>query len=466
VGFGFSVKVEAQKTLPKPENPFGIVFNIVKNKGYEERAFLRLKELGVQWVRLLIPWDEVEPVKGTYNQAKLNELDNYIERLHAMGIQVIGFLPSGSVPKWAYDQSALNDPSKKIIKGKKSQYQVFPPSAEEMADFVSSLIGRYKNLVKDWIILNEVSSKRKYTSPKELIEILKAVYPAAKKLDPECRIVMAAIGASGWPEYYEEFFALGGGKYIDVIDRHMYWHLSRIMKEMPDMELLQKKYGLDLPVEIGEMADPSYYKVTKNEPGKARGDFDYPRGTAEAQAQLITKRMVLALAYGVERIIESNIRDDGSMEAVDDELLEEKEASEGGKKNRKPEWKIESGYVSTKGIVDERYNPKPAFYAYKTVIQKLTAAKFQQALEFSRDLQCYVFAKDDSFIAAIWAWGKGECDTDINLYTTSSEIIVSDKYGKEVQLIIPQEGKFTVQLIPEPLYIEGKGQLTESGEGA
>lgn len=449
---------------------FGIVFNTVKNPEFEERAFSRLQELGVQWVRLLFPWDKIEPNKGAYNEELLQKFDKYVKRLTSMNIKVIAFLPSGAVPKWAYWDEAVNDPQRNKATGKKAVWQVYPPRPAYMAQWVVFLIRRYKADIKDWIILNEVSSNRKYTSPQELIEILKAVYSRAKEEDPDCCIIMAAIGKSGWPDYYEDFFSQGGAQYVDMVDRHMYWHLSRIMNEMPALHTMMNRFHISLPVEIGEMADPSHYEAQKKEPEKAKGSFDYPYGTPDAQAQLIVKRMSLALAYGVGRIIASNIRDDASEES-DDELGLEDDDTSGVKektsrklkdhyKGRKPGWKIESGYVGTKGILDDEYNPKPAFYAYQAIIQKLTRAHFERSLGLGQFLECHVFRNQDRFVMISWAWGKGEKNTEVTFSTGSPEILVSNKLGKVIQRMNPQDGKIRLRLTSDPVFIEGTGTIT------
>lgn len=427
------------------DSPFGIVFNQVEEPRLEDKAFHVLRELGVKWVRVRIPWANLEPKKGHYREKYFQELDGFIGRLGDERINAIGWLSSGRVPVWALQ----GDFGGKKSLGQKATKHI-PPNPGDLKDFLGVVIKRYKTRIRNWIILNEVSGPKNKNTPERLVEIMRSVYPAAKNVDPGCTIIMAGIGYGNFQEYYDKFFSLGGGEYIDVVDRHMYFHLSRIPIEIPLTRRLMAKYNLNKPVQIGEFSNPSHYRKPTQLPPRARGPWAYPEGTPDAQAQLLVKRMVLALSEGVVKMIQSNIRDKApSLEA----------SQRAGRRRGTAAWKLESGYFWSKGITDYDYNPKPAFHAYKTLIRKLDRTEFDKELYFHEDLRIFVFRKDEKCMAVFWAWGRDEQNREVTLRVKGQEMVISDKFGKVVKRVAPSGGHMTLTVTPDPMYLQWASEI-------
>lgn len=435
------------------DSPFGIVFN--QDPGREGKAFAALEELGIKWVRVLIRWSALEPARGLYDEEKFNELDQFVEKLIEETINIVGFVSSGSVPLWALQgdierkKKGFHNP-----KARRKAIKNTPPKPEDLKDFLGVLMNRYRGKIKNWIVLNEVVGRESKVTPRALREIMKVVYKRAKDVDPNCNVIMAGIGGpKHYEAYYDQFFSLGGGGYVDVINRHMYRHLSRIPREIPKTREIMVTHGLDKPIQIGEFANPGFSDKSVPSRRTSAGPWNYPEGSLDAQAQLLVKRMVLSLANGVEKMFQSRIRD----KALPTEKLPKE--SGGRDQTRGKARKSVKGHYGwmkwSKGIVDLDYNPKPAFYAYRTLIQKLDRAHFEGELYFGEDLRVFVFERRRRPIVVFWAWGNGDKNAQISLNVRGQELIMYDKVGKELKKVNPQAGEIKLTLTPDPMYLEG-----------
>lgn len=163
-------------------------------------------KLGVDWVRLDIHWDLVQPKQGgTYNWTLV---DKVFDAIDASGMEVVAVF--NNVPNWL--DSKLSTAA----------------SQQALADFAKAAAQRYGDKVNYWEILNE--QNKHGVTPADYTAALKKTYTAIKSVDPDDTVItggLAAVpdtknGMWGAVDYLQQIYANGGGDYFDAVGYHPY----------------------------------------------------------------------------------------------------------------------------------------------------------------------------------------------------------------------------------------------------
>lgn len=139
-----------------------------------------MQSIGVNSVRIMIPWAGVEPLNGSYNWT---QIDTIVNDANARGMSVIGMIDE--TPGWAATKGtpALSGP---------------PASDTVFAGFASTLATRYKGKIGAYEIWNEPNSKTFWSTgpnPAAYTALLKAAYTAIKKSDPNAAVIAGALSS-------------------------------------------------------------------------------------------------------------------------------------------------------------------------------------------------------------------------------------------------------------------------------
>ena len=205
------------------DSPFGILEFLVWNHEWNkyhypddetvEKAAAMMKEAGVGFVRMDFLWDDIEPVQHQFEFAKY---DRIVEILENYDIKILGLLNYNT--PWSAD--AWNS----------------APNRSLYVNYAKEVVKRYKKKIKYWEIWNEPDDKL-YWQPQDYMQsytlLLKELYPALKKVDPTCVIVMGGI-AKYIPQSLKHIYVNGGKDYFDVVNSHPF----------QDPRLPQAKYQL------------------------------------------------------------------------------------------------------------------------------------------------------------------------------------------------------------------------------
>lgn len=142
--------------------------------------FPAMRRVGAAAVKLLADWSELEPERGDFIWAPL---DDAVAAASKAGLQVT--LVLAYTPRWASLATGpeLNDPT---------IYSRQPP--KRIADwegFVSRIVSRYKGRVRDWQVWTALSLPFYRGTEAEYFALLKAARAQARGADPSARIVLA-----------------------------------------------------------------------------------------------------------------------------------------------------------------------------------------------------------------------------------------------------------------------------------
>ena len=207
-----------------------------------------LKTLGVDTVRVLIPWSGNEPVApGTLPpdwEASFWARSDYIVNAAAdRGMAVLGVL--NSTPAWGADPNqggwgagAAPDPTK-------------------FAEYAATVAQRYLGKVSAYEVWNEPNAIPYWTpqpDPASYTEVLKAAYSAIKTADPNALVVAGVLGAvvnfgnltMDPRDYVEQMYANGAKGFFDALSFHPYQYTTKFSEGTltPD-----KPWNADSPLE-------------------------------------------------------------------------------------------------------------------------------------------------------------------------------------------------------------------------
>jgi hypothetical protein len=175
----------------------------------------QMQALGVNNVRIMIPWAGVEPMPNYYDWSTVDYMVNAAD---SRGMGVLGVLNSS--PSWAVA------PGNQPISGA-------PASPDAYGDFAGLVAQRYAGKVGAYEIWNEPNAFFFYSpkpDPAGYTELLKAAYPAIKAADPNATVIGGVTGAVVDYEdlimnpvtFVNGIYAAGGEGYFDALSFHPY----------------------------------------------------------------------------------------------------------------------------------------------------------------------------------------------------------------------------------------------------
>lgn len=311
--------LSAEERSPKPPSPsdlgiFGIGSCHVNNRSAAdyERWVPQMQSIGLKYYRALATgWGQVEPKEGEW---RWKDLDEQMDYLDARGF-IYGGLLHGNAP-W----NKLDAPSTLPVN-----------NLAGWTRYVSTIVEHSKKRIKRWEIWNEPpNGTGKDQTPADYAKIVVASYKAAKAVDPDCLIGLAA--KSVHINYLEQAIKAGAKDHFDYITLHPYEVLNGIadnagteaiyMNIVPGVRKMlaaQNPAKKDVPIIFTELG------------------CDVGKGAA-TQAHALVKAYVMGLAQGVACIqwFEGRDGDSGPL-----------------------------------GLLDREGKERPAYVAMKTLVQTL-----------------------------------------------------------------------------------------------
>jgi hypothetical protein len=143
-----------------------------------------VKDLGFQWLKQQIPWEEFEPVKGYY---AWGEIDRVVDTCEQNGIYLL--LSVVKAPDWA--------------RGPNPDTSVEGPPADlqDLAVFLGGMAARYKGRVQAYEIWNEQNLHYEWGNEAidaaRYVELLATAHKAIKAADPQALVIAGALTPAG-----------------------------------------------------------------------------------------------------------------------------------------------------------------------------------------------------------------------------------------------------------------------------
>ncbi|MCU1698046.1 MAG: hypothetical protein JWR34_4109 [Mycobacterium sp.] len=229
-----------------------------------DAALDQMQAMGVNTVRIGIPWAGINPIPGYYNWSQ----DDYlINAANARGMGVLAVITT--TPGWA------NSPNAPGVYGA-------PASAAAYGQFAGLAAQRYAGKVSAYEIWNEPNAAPYYgpqPDPAGYTQLLKAAYPAIKAADPTATVVGGVVGSTVTYQnltlnpvtFVDEMYQNGAQGYFDALSFHPYQYTTPFS---------QGAYNPNNP--IVQLADIHDLMVANGDSGKLIWASEYGEPTSVA----------------------------------------------------------------------------------------------------------------------------------------------------------------------------------------
>lgn len=203
--------------LPPPPSTEGLQygFDVHLTGGNMSTVFDLVQQAGFGWIRQQIHWADIEPAKGVYNLAFLDQIAN---EAHKRGLRVMFSIVRS--PGWAANDG-----------------HGMPADPNDLGDFVYTLASRYRGMGFAYEIWNEENYAHEndgyVAGPGRYVELLKVAFTRIKEADPDAIVICGPLTPTGVNNpyaaindltYLRQMLEYEGGvinDYYDVLGAHV-----------------------------------------------------------------------------------------------------------------------------------------------------------------------------------------------------------------------------------------------------
>lgn len=181
-----------------------------------------MRSAGVQWLRLPLRWNWLEPEPGRY---RWDRVDSVVERAAAARLKLLVVL--GGTPAWSSGATGHL-----AMDGHRDAFA--PTGDSEFADYVYRVVQRFHGRVQAYELFNEPNSPNHWQPSPDaarFAELLCAGYRAARQADPHSVIVAGGLNGNGLSQgppgsrnFLKAIYAGQGGRCFDVLAIHPFAH--------------------------------------------------------------------------------------------------------------------------------------------------------------------------------------------------------------------------------------------------
>ena len=293
---------------------------------------------------------------------------------------------------------------------------------ESFASFVSTLVDRYRGVIKYWEIWNE-PELAEYWKPEpnayNYYQLLKYAYLEAKATDPSVKIIGLATD-SGALEFIEEVFQYGGLDYMDIVAIHPYSYpdpieISFQFQAIEQIRDLMRTYGTEKPIWVTEVGYPTHVGET---------------GVSEdRQAELLVSTYLALMSAGMEVITWYDFVNDGDNIYFNEQNF---------------------------GVLNTDLTPKDAYYAYQAMTDLMDGYAFIEELDVAEDSKVLLFENTaGNTIVVLWTLGQA---LDVELVIDGQIENVLDIYGQDVPHTVT-ENSVRLLISSSPIYVQGNFEV-------
>lgn len=370
-------------------------------------------ELQVGWDRILFYWNEIQPT-GPDDWNTLHVLEEWLVDAQENDRMVMGLLKN--TPPWATD----GEPFSGVPRG---LYLPIDDPDNLWAGYVRKVVEYYAPRgVHHWIVWNEpeiapaVYGHEFAGTTQDYFQLLKVAYQVAKENDPQAVVHLA--GWSYWhdPRWLDKFLrvavadpdAAQNNYFFDTITLHIYFRVETVEELVEETWKIQERYGLRKPIWINETnASPNLDPAWPVDRPAFQVDLDQ-------QAWYIIQAYALGFGAEAARI--------GVYKLIDVHL------PPGGE---------------SFGILRPNQTRRPAFYAYKTLVQYLQDFTYPVGRQQEENFYVFTFKKPDSMTRVLWA--RNERPLIVQIPALSTEALAVSPTG-ETRSIRPVDGYYRLEL--------------------
>lgn len=243
-------KIQPKKSVDIEKSRLGIGFEKLDRAVFDpEKAYDKVADLGIKYVRIQSGWARCEKEKGVYS---FEWLDDIVDNLLSRGLQPWICLCYGN---GVYDENAAK------VFGAVGVPPIFNDEQKTAwANYVRELVSRYKNKVDLFEVWNEPDGQwcwKHGVNATELGNFTIDTAKAIKEANADAKVIGGVICLTQ-VSYLNEALKTGMGEYIDYISFHEYTaREENVFAKVNMLESLAKKYNPNIEIIQGESGSQS-----------------------------------------------------------------------------------------------------------------------------------------------------------------------------------------------------------------
>jgi hypothetical protein len=384
---------------------FGLMATIPEVIDYD---FPVAKQMGAHWMRVFVPWLEIETSPGEYHW---DEYDPIFERLEELEFDVIVVIYGA--PDWAAELNC-------------------GPITDTVAleNFLEVLVPRYADVVDAWEFINEPDGREPYhygpiigcwgLYPAEYARQLSMFYPKIKSLDPDALVFFGGLAYDNFYYFERDFFdqALqsGAGPFFDGVSLHYYPinpgifpTMAHKVNEISDTMSRNGVYGK---------------KIWVTETGMWINDVGYEdlNGSEERQRDFIVRELARGFGAGVDNMFWFDPR--------------EHPVSEGA---------VQRWLISTD------HEPIYGYTTFQNLANKLEGMHCVGAYgDVPEDIEAYKFLGPERSLYILWS----NAITETVSIPSTADAVLTNRDGDESSILPVQMGAVEFEVGPKPVFVE------------
>ncbi len=207
-------RIELTAAIDQSSSTLGFADSDLSNTGMSQAEIDQqldtMQSLGVQNVRILIPWVTIEERQGEYSW---DYIDYIVDAANSRGMGILGVI--NQTPIWA---------GVPVMAGM--------PDPDVFAGFAEKVATRYAGKISAYEIWNEPNAINSLdpVDPAAYTSLLKAAYPLIKQVDPTITVIGGVVGAGATlghitmnpDDFVQGMYAAGAKGYFDALSFHPY----------------------------------------------------------------------------------------------------------------------------------------------------------------------------------------------------------------------------------------------------
>ncbi len=410
-----------------------------------EKAYDKVADLGVKWIRIQSGWQRTEKEKGVYDFTWLDDIvDNLLKR---------GLKP------WlclAYGNGLYTEEAKKYYGAAGCPPLYTDEEKLGWSNYVTAITTHYKGRIELYEVWNEPDGIWAWKYGVNAEEYGKFALDTAKAIkagDPNSKVV-AGVTSGDDLAYMDNMFKTGIGEYMDYFSYHIYtWNEYDIFKRVNALRAVCNHYNPSIKLIQGESGAPSR--------SDGRGALRSGAWTPKKQAKLCARHLMVDLM--TEAVFTSYFTTVDMAEALRGTIDDKSSHMDFGY------FGILSADFNENGISVGEYTPKPSYTTLQTV-SSVFSEEFEVCtlpINIKHEYSERIFGEEVK--SNIISCGfKRENGTSAFAYWYSSDLMTTDfestvtlqvlPFGQEIRIIDIMDGN--IYKIPDEMIEKNDDALT------
>jgi hypothetical protein len=225
-------------------------------------------------------------------------LDREVEAAVRSGTELL--LVLGSTPTWASARpNEIGCCKPDAPRGNAAEVK----DLAEWRNYVLTVASRYKGRVRHYELWNEPNVNQFYSgSVEKLVELNREAYRVLKEVDPSIVVVSSSLSRCCEAlKYLDKYFALGGGKWADVVGFHFYPAPKPPEAMIPlvwQVKELMVRYGVNKPLWNTETG----WRILNHNQNIEADSWAGPALSDNESIAYLMRTFLLSWAAGIERL--------------------------------------------------------------------------------------------------------------------------------------------------------------------